>query len=209
MQESARTALTWLRTKRPALRTRPVLPPPHRRPPARRLRRGAQRRGDRRRRHGRRARLGVHGTSRERRPCHDRRDRPRRAGAPGRRRPRKALAAHRCGLDRVLQPRRNAKECHEELGDDLRRAIAVEYVSQLDELLKRGCGAKPRRPALCPWPSRTPACPEPSGRRALDTDATRRSCPRDRIRPASVNVTSPRAGLSRPQPSPYLVLCHQ
>ena len=62
MQESARTALTWLRTKRPALRPRPALPSPHRRPSARRLRRGAQRRGVRQRRHGRRARLGVHGT---------------------------------------------------------------------------------------------------------------------------------------------------
>ena len=120
----------------------------------------------------------------------------------------KVLAAHRCGLDRVLQPRRNAKEVHEELGDDLRRAIADEYVSHLDELLKRGCGAKPRRPAPCPSPSRTPARPEPSGRRALDTDATRRSCPRDRIRPASVNVHhlhcadhSQAYGVRQPRPS--------
>ena len=49
----------------------------------------------------------------------------------------KDLAAHRCGLDGVLLPRRNAKEVHEELGNDLRRAIAVEYVSHLDELLER------------------------------------------------------------------------
>ena len=46
----------------------------------------------------------------------------------------KVLAAHRRGLDRVL-PRRNAKEIHEELGDDLRRVTAVEFVSHLDELL--------------------------------------------------------------------------
>ena len=48
----------------------------------------------------------------------------------------KVLAAHRCGLARVVLPRENRKQVHEDLGDDLRRAVEVHYVSRLDELLE-------------------------------------------------------------------------
>ena len=35
----------------------------------------------------------------------------------------KVLAAHRCGLTRVVLPRENRKQVDEDLGDDLRRAV--------------------------------------------------------------------------------------
>ena len=47
----------------------------------------------------------------------------------------KVLAAHRCGVVRVILPRQNQKQVDEELGDDLRRAVAVDYVTRVDELL--------------------------------------------------------------------------
>ena len=47
----------------------------------------------------------------------------------------KVLAAHRYGLARVVLPHQNKKQADEQLGDDLRRAIAVDYVTQIDELL--------------------------------------------------------------------------
>ena len=47
----------------------------------------------------------------------------------------KVLAVHRYGLARVVLPRENRKQVDEELGDDLRRAVAVHYVTQIDELL--------------------------------------------------------------------------
>ena len=48
----------------------------------------------------------------------------------------KALAAHRRGLARVLLPRENKKQVDEDLGDGLRRAVAVDYVEWIDELLE-------------------------------------------------------------------------
>ena len=48
----------------------------------------------------------------------------------------KVLAAHRCGLARVILPERNRKQVDEDLGDDLRRAVAVDYVTRVDELLE-------------------------------------------------------------------------
>ena len=48
----------------------------------------------------------------------------------------KALAAHRRGLARVILPRENKKQVDEDLGDGLRRAVAVDYVERLDELLE-------------------------------------------------------------------------
>ena len=60
----------------------------------------------------------------------------------------KVLAAHRGGLARVILPRRNQKQVDEELGDDLRRMVAVDYVTQIDELLWTWrCGARRWRPA--------------------------------------------------------------
>ena len=47
----------------------------------------------------------------------------------------KVLAAHRCGLARVVLPQQNKKQVDEELGNDLRRAVAVHFVTRLDELL--------------------------------------------------------------------------
>ena len=46
----------------------------------------------------------------------------------------KVLAAHRCGLARVILPSQNRKHV-EELGDDLRGAVAIDYVTRIDELL--------------------------------------------------------------------------
>ena len=48
----------------------------------------------------------------------------------------KVLAAHRCGLARVVLPRQNRKQVDEDLGDDLRRAVAVDYVTRIDEVLE-------------------------------------------------------------------------
>ena len=47
----------------------------------------------------------------------------------------KVLAAHRWGLARVILPRQNRKQVDEDVGDDLRRAVAVDYVTGIDELL--------------------------------------------------------------------------
>ncbi len=48
----------------------------------------------------------------------------------------KVLAAHRCGLARVILPRQNRKQVDEGLGHDLRRAVAIDYVTWIDELLE-------------------------------------------------------------------------
>ena len=48
----------------------------------------------------------------------------------------KVLAAHRCGLARVVLPLQNRKQIDEDLGDDLRGAVAVDYVRRIDELLE-------------------------------------------------------------------------
>ena len=47
----------------------------------------------------------------------------------------KVLAAHRRGLARVILPEHNRKQVDEELGDDVRSAVAVDYVTRVDELL--------------------------------------------------------------------------
>lgn len=48
----------------------------------------------------------------------------------------KVLAAHRCGLTRVILPQRNRKQVEEDLGDDLRSAVAVDYVTRIEHLLE-------------------------------------------------------------------------
>ena len=48
----------------------------------------------------------------------------------------KVLAAHRCGLARVVLPRENRKQVDEDLGDDLRRAVEIDYVARVDDLLE-------------------------------------------------------------------------
>ena len=47
----------------------------------------------------------------------------------------KLLAAHRGGLAGVILPRGNQKEVDEDLGEELRRAVEVHYVTRVDELL--------------------------------------------------------------------------
>lgn len=47
----------------------------------------------------------------------------------------KLLAAHRCGLAGVILPRGNEREVDEEVGEELRRAVEVHYVTRLDDLL--------------------------------------------------------------------------
>ena len=63
----------------------------------------------------------------------------------------KVLAAHRCGIARVVLPQQNQKQVDEDLGDDLRRAVEVHYVTQVDDLLTL---------ALRPAPPAAPATPD-------------------------------------------------
>ena len=55
----------------------------------------------------------------------------------------KVLAAHRYGLASIILPQQNKRQVDEELGDDLRRAVDVHYVAQVEDLLNRAL----RRPA--------------------------------------------------------------
>ena len=48
----------------------------------------------------------------------------------------KLLAAHRSGLAGVILPWGNEREVDEELGEELRRAVEVHYVTRVDELLE-------------------------------------------------------------------------
>ena len=48
----------------------------------------------------------------------------------------KLLAAHRYGLGGVILPRGNEREIDEEVGEELRRAVEVDYVTRVDELLE-------------------------------------------------------------------------
>jgi len=47
----------------------------------------------------------------------------------------KVLAAHRYGFASVILPQENERHVEEELGDDLPRAVAIDYVTRIDELL--------------------------------------------------------------------------
>ena len=66
----------------------------------------------------------------------------------------KLLAAHRGGLARVILPRCNRRQVNEDLGDDLRRAVEVNYVTRIDELLEQ---ALPPTPAAGSVAAVTPA----------------------------------------------------
>ena len=59
----------------------------------------------------------------------------------------KMLAAHRCGLARVILPQGNRNQV-DVLGDDLRGAVAVDYVVELDELLTLVLRGAPAADAL-------------------------------------------------------------
>jgi len=65
----------------------------------------------------------------------------------------KLLAAHRAGIDRVVLPRRNRPDV-EHLGDGLRRVVAVDYITRIDELLEL---ALHRTPAADTLAAATPA----------------------------------------------------
>ena len=55
----------------------------------------------------------------------------------------KVLAAHRCGLARVVLPSQNRKHVDEELGDDLRCAVTIDYVTRIDDLLDLSLRRRP------------------------------------------------------------------
>ncbi len=67
----------------------------------------------------------------------------------------KVPAAHRRGLARVVLPLGNRKQVDEDLGDDLRRAVAVDYVAGIDELLELTLGRVPAPDAMEAPPART------------------------------------------------------
>ena len=68
----------------------------------------------------------------------------------------KVLAAHRCGLAGVILPQQNRKQVHEDIGDDLRAAVRIHYVTRIEELLEL---------ALRPGPAAgEPAAVTPTGR---------------------------------------------
>ena len=48
----------------------------------------------------------------------------------------KVLAAHRCGLNRVVLPQQNHKQVDEDFDNDLRRVVTVHYVTEIDDLLQ-------------------------------------------------------------------------
>ena len=62
----------------------------------------------------------------------------------------KVLAAHRCGLTRVLLPEQNRQDVDEKLGADLPHALEVHYVATMDGLLELALQpahtSRPRRP---------------------------------------------------------------
>ena len=66
----------------------------------------------------------------------------------------KVLAVHRCGMAGVILPQQNRKEVDEDLGDDLRAAVEIHFVTRTEELLE---------PALRPAPA-AGAAATPAGR---------------------------------------------
>ena len=109
----------------------------------------------------------------------------------------KVLAAHRRGLDRVL-PRRNAKEIHEELGDDVRRVTAVQFVSHLDELLDLALRLEPTAggvPVVEPHASATARCLRSSSGSMYR--ASRVLAPRQNIRRRCATTSAPTAITTR------------
>ena len=69
----------------------------------------------------------------------------------------KVLAAHRCGLTRVILPEGNRRQVHEKLGGDLPRALEVHYVAGIDDLLDL---------VLRPAPTCRTRCPRRGGNRS-------------------------------------------
>ncbi len=69
----------------------------------------------------------------------------------------KVLAAHRCGLTRVLLPERNRQDVDEKLGADLPHTLEVHYVATMDGLLDLALPSVPcRTRSPCRGGSRTP-----------------------------------------------------
>ena len=69
----------------------------------------------------------------------------------------KVLAAHRCGLARVVLPRENRKQVDEDLGDDLRRAVEVHYVTRIDGVLELALRPAPAAGGVAAVPVAEPA----------------------------------------------------
>ena len=80
----------------------------------------------------------------------------------------KVLAAHRGGLARILLPQPNRKQVDEELGDELRRAVEIDCVTRLDELIELALRRAPAGPrdAAAPPRATVSATERPSGREA-------------------------------------------
>ena len=121
----------------------------------------------------------------------------------------KVLAAHRWGLTRVILPRQNRKQVDEDLGDELRRAVAVDYVTGIDELLKLALGRAPApeaagadghaaRPDALSRGDREPPKPGQGASAALDVEPQGGDADRDRARQgvplAAAGRARPRAG---------------
>ena len=60
----------------------------------------------------------------------------------------KLLAAHRCGAGRRSCRGGTEREVDEDLGEELRRAVEVHYVTRVDELLEPATSSA--APAGCP-----------------------------------------------------------
>ena len=58
----------------------------------------------------------------------------------------KVLAAHRGGLRRVILPGPNRRQVDHDLDDGIRRAVGVDYVTRVDELLELAFGGARRLP---------------------------------------------------------------
>ena len=78
------------------------------------------------------------------------------------------LAAHRCSLARVILPRENRKQVDEDLGNELRRAVAIDYLDRIEELLAPS--------------GNTPTSTAPESNRVDATRYTRRPCGTQRRR---------------------------
>ena len=80
----------------------------------------------------------------------------------------KVLAAHRGGLARILLPQPNRKQVDEELGDELRRAVEIDCVTRLDELIELALRRAPAGPRDAAAPPRAAvlAAERSSGREA-------------------------------------------
>ena len=123
----------------------------------------------------------------------------------------KVLAAHRGGLARILLPRPDRKQVDEELGDELRRAVEVDYVTRIDELLglalraPAGPGTSLRRRA---HRFRRPNARR-AGRRERSDTVARHRCHVPRTRRTGLARGAPLQSASLPQSAPTARVRHR